>query len=740
MKRPQTISAAPGTCRWLLACLALWASAAAAAESRLPEIKSLQLGFNGQYKEALWTPAVVTIHGGTDMATGTLLLESPDGDGVGTIVGPPEDHPLQFPAGRDTTVTLYLKPGSSAPSVTVRLLLDGESPIRREFYAGDSDLPNMALPATRALILALGPPAGIEDRSKSQLSEELRPKIVQLSGVDELPTHWYGYEAVDTLVLLTSRPDVYRQLTAGSARLAALGEWIDRGGRLVLCVGRSADEILATDAPLAALAPGQLAGRHPLRQSAAFESFADTPERLELTAKNGQPLKLEVPRLTDVRGLIEAHEGTRPSDLPLVIRAPRGFGEVLFVAADPDLPPFAGWGGRQQLWEKLLGRENAAQAGNEEAAQTRLVRLGFDEMLGQLHTALGQFAGVAVPFSLVVTLIVLYIVCIGPLDYFLLKKFFRRMELTWVTFPAVVLLFSFGAYLLAHQLKGEQLRLNQADVVDVDTTSRLVRGTTWSVIFSPQTALYDLTLSAQPAGLELQGKPSVLLSWLGMPSRSAAAMRQGGQAVSLFNSSYAFSPSLDALQELPVSVWSTKALTARWSSTAPNTISAKLRDPGDKLLTGSLASALDVELTDAVLVYDRWAWPLGTLKPRASVSLDGTIDPQTVDTYFKHIATIDGKQINTPYDAMNAPIDRVLEIALFYSPAGGLRFTQLHNDYLSYLDAGRQLRDGRAVLMGRVAAPATGLLRDGQPLSGPADKHWTMYRFVLPVEGSSAVR
>ena len=41
---------------------------------------------------------------------------------------------------------------------------------------------------------------------------------------------------------------------------------------------------------------------------------------------------------------------------------------------------------------------------------------------------------------------------------------------------------------------------------------------------------------------------------------------------------------------------------------------------------------------------------------------------------------------------------------------------------------------GRAVLMGRAADPATQLMRDGKPLAGPRDQHWTFYRFMLPVE------
>ena len=64
------------------------------------------------------------------------------------------------------------------------------------------------------------------------------------------------------------------------------------------------------------------------------------------------------------------------------------------------------------------------------------------------------------------------------LDPRLLKKLLRRMELTWVTFPATVILFCVGAYWLAHQTKGNDVCVNQATVIDVDVATGTRR---WSL-------------------------------------------------------------------------------------------------------------------------------------------------------------------------------------------------------------------------------------------------------------------
>ena len=73
-----------------------------------------------------------------------------------------------------------------------------------------------------------------------------------------------------------------------------------------------------------------------------------------------------------------------------------------------------------------------------------------------------------IPFGWVAFFIFLYILLIGPGDYFFLKKVLKRMELTWITFPTIVVTVSLLAYYAAYLLKGNDLLVNKVDVVDVD--------------------------------------------------------------------------------------------------------------------------------------------------------------------------------------------------------------------------------------------------------------------------------
>ena len=112
-----------------------------------------------------------------------------------------------------------------------------------------------------------------------------------------------------------------------------------------------------------------------------------------------------------------------------------------------------------------------------------------------VRRALDQFQGVTlIPFGWVAGFIVLYILLIGPGDYFFLKKVLKRMELTWITFPTIVITVSLLAYYAAYVVKGTDLRVNKMDVVDIDLETNRARGTSWINLFSPQNRDYSIAV------------------------------------------------------------------------------------------------------------------------------------------------------------------------------------------------------------------------------------------------------
>ena len=131
----------------------------------------------------------------------------------------------------------------------------------------------------------------------------------------------------------------------------------------------------------------------------------------------------------------------------------------------------------------------------------RFSRYGISDLSSQLRAALEQFPGVKlIPFGWVAFFIFLYILLIGPGDYFFLKKVLKRMELTWITFPTIVLTVSLVAYYAAYVLKGNDLLVNKVDLVDIDQEAGIARGNTWMSLFSPQNRDYTIHAIPTPAG------------------------------------------------------------------------------------------------------------------------------------------------------------------------------------------------------------------------------------------------
>jgi hypothetical protein len=738
----------------LLVCRPLLAQQSAneqAAPARL-EITGVRVGFNGLYKVGLWTPVTVFFKGGPETVTGLVQLTLPDGDGLPSRVT--SQRPYQVTAGQTASVMLFAKFGRIESELRAALVdAKGEQvfALRRFDSVHDPQSPELlssALFSGQQLVVTIGSSIGIEDAIKLHLRDEKATIAhTRLENLDQLPTRWYGYEGVDSLVLSTSRAEIYRKLTEQSDQLKALEEWVERGGRLVISAATRAPELLQ-DGPLARFAPGELIKVTTLTRTSELESYSETQE--PIVFRRGSNAAIPVAQFGAITGRIEAPD-SQQTELPLVVRRPFGLGEVVYVAVDLDQPPLVEWKGRGQFVSKLIGLPAAGSDASTEAGDGGMTSTGLTDLSSQLRGALDQFDDIVlVPFWVVASLIFLYIVLIGPGDYFLVRNVLKRMELTWITFPAIVLVFSGGAYFAATQLKGNRLQINQVDLVDtvLDERRPQVRGTTWLNVFSPRAETYHLTLAPHgQAGQPVEeDESSVLLSWLGLPGSALGGMDPKTGQLPLTDQPYDFSPDLEELIGMPIHVWSTKSLTAQWSMPAPFGMQADLKRAPDDTLIGELTSELSVPLKDCWLAYDRWVYPLGDIAPSATIDLADRWKEREVlssrltrnrmeydEQKKQHIS------VSSPYDRESFDVPTILREMMFYEASGGYGYAGLLNRYQHTVDLSGHLRLGRAIFIGMSDQAAAQLRRntDGQSwqtVSSPQDKHWTCYRYVIPIK------
>jgi hypothetical protein len=460
----------------------------------------------------------------------------------------------------------------------------------------------------------------------------------------------------------------------------------------------------------------------------------------------GRTAQLRVARFQQIRGIVQVPAHSR-SNLPLVVTTPYGLGQVVFVAVDLDQPPFVSWRARGNFVSKLLGYPARGNEGTERPAASQVATTGLSDLASQLRGALDQFAGVKlVPFFVVASLVFGYILLIGPGDYFLVKRLLKRMEWTWITFPLIVAAVSGGAYLLAAEFKGRELRLNQVDLVDVclDPSTPLIRGTTWMNVFSPRADAYDLRFVPQPSG-EASEESQTLLSWLGLPGSALGGMDPRTDNRPLSDRPYDFSPDLSRLKKVPIHVWSTKSLSARWSVPDPGLLEADVTQGADEGLLGTITSGLDVPLTDCWLAYGRWVYPLGTLEPGQRLDLaprwkdrEVLLSRLTRNRLQKDELKNQYVAVSTPYNPASFDIPAILRQMMFYRASGGQNYAGLLHRYQHFVDLSEHLNLDRGVLIGFTRQPAGQLQRgqgsNWQPVRGPEDMHWTCYRFVFPIE------
>jgi len=715
-------------------------SAIAGQEADPPQIKSVRVGVADCYKVGLWTQVEIVVQGGSEPLNGELSVVVPDGDGIPSRVMTSSERPCVVTPHQETVVRLVCRLGRVNCDLTAQLRVQETVVAQRTFSTaaqadGEHFLPGLEF---RELIVTVGAaPLGTQELGKLRGLDPLhRPMTANVKHIEQLPTDWRAYEGIDA-VMVAGQPEVCQNVPPDCPQLRALGQWIRMGGRLVLCAGAQAEKILSKDSALQQFAPGRLEKMVGLRQTGALENYCGS----RTGAMQDGAAAMRVPRLADVQGTIEARE----ADLPLVVRTVRGFGQILFLAADLDAPPLNAWHDRPMLTAKLLDMPTSSADESDESKA--MMHFGFGDISGQLRSALDHFAEVRIaPFWLVAGLIVVYLLLIGPGDFFFLRKLVGRMGWTWFTFPLIVLLVCTGAYLLAYRLKGDRLRVNQVDLVDVDAVSGLVRGQAWLDVFSPRIETFNLSIQPYYVDGSTSGEAQAWLTWLGLPGSALGGMNPRTGDATLGMEPYGFSPNLAVMREVPIPVWSTKSFTARWIGSTNAFPQAELADE-NQLLAGSVTNTLDHPLEQCLLAYGRSVYELGTLAPGESARVGSMSKRSELKTLLtgRKIVTIEKgdkfQQEATPYDPSSRDVTYILRMMMFHDAAGGRRYTGLWNSYQDFVDFTSLLNADRAILVAQRAAADKGeklqgaaLLRDGRPLVDAADRHPTIYRFVFPVK------
>ncbi len=424
-----------------------------------------------------------------------------------------------------------------------------------------------------------------------------RVETAVLDSVAEMPDHWFAYEAADLVVLPTadSRQGFLEQLfdpqqsQPYTRKREALLEWVRRGGKLLVSVGRDANKLKQYPA-FAEMLPVRLGGlghTEVTKRTVNYTPTSGTGTAIEVKNTVIDPMtkrpKLDQPFWV---ATLEPKPGRTPlpvsrdaeSGALIVAQAPLGLGRVTVVGLDLDAAPFTALDRqfRQPLWDWLIrvaGSERAASVSGADRDRPNyssgLSPVNVEDgAAAAIRRHIDEFEGVPViSFGWVALFIFLYTLLIGPVEYLFLKKVLGRLELTWVTFPIIVLSVSAAAYFTAYAIKGKDLRINKIDVVDIDLAGKRVYGRTFFTVFSPRVDSYTVGIEPKaPWGAVPQygtPTPPSMVDWVG-------GVRMGGGGAGGFRS-YRYElddtgKATSGLVSVPIQVWSTKSFAANWAT------------------------------------------------------------------------------------------------------------------------------------------------------------------------------
>ncbi|MFO0801549.1 MAG: hypothetical protein U0791_00305 [Gemmataceae bacterium] len=582
-------------------------------------------------KFAAWSPIEVEL-----AETGShLVVESPDADGVLTVLK------TKLEPGATRAIT-YVRPAASG-EITLHLEdtsgkmigepfrirnLRPKDPLTYVVLSLGSKLPNFDLPK----------PTTGTGSTEADANGPLRGGRVELVAIEDaakLPVSGIGYDAADLVILSASSPAFLSALGADSEKWEALVEWVERGGRLVVAGSTKDWKIVDSLLPVGIASVSQVSSL-PLYWSAR-ETSQSTSLTGNLAVKSGTfPVAKFAPRPGHAPRIV-IPPASRPTELKDAVAVQRAFGlgRVTLIGFDLDRSPFTEFPRQAEFWDWVLREGGASRASVGSEGKTRIESSGptdeEDEVAVALRTHADTFEAIpVVSFGSVAFLIVLYILLIGPIEYWFLKRILGRLELTWITFPIIVVTVCVAASLSASAMKGDWLRVNKIDVIDVEANfdanegkpAGHVFGTAWFTIFSPKIDTYSPRVAPAETWLGTRTMGRTLVDWVGGPRAGRAGLLQRKYAYDSSGRHVA-----RGLDDVPVQMWSTKSFTANWTYSmdpAAPVVESRLEHPfGDpSKAVGTFVNRMPFEaVSDCTAFYAGQAYPIGTILKGQEVRL-----------------------------------------------------------------------------------------------------------------------
>ncbi|HEU5139559.1 MAG TPA: hypothetical protein VFT51_06275 [Bacillales bacterium] len=415
-----------------------WSAAGVSADEKDRFEISIQSGLNGKVQAEKGFSVTITITNNGDDFTGDLVVTIPqDYDSVANLVIPVE---LAGGATKDLSF-----PVSSLDRGFFRNHSPGADMQQIRLFEGDwKDGNTVEINPNLKISPSFFPPTdlviGVLNRDPDALNYFKlidSSVVIALDGKD-LPESAVGFEVLDTLVI-----NDFAVAKLPNEVQAAIKEWVRRGGQLV--IGGTAGMTQKLGA-LTEILPYAVDGQ---------TSIHELPE---ISKAGGTPLKLTKFPLMIGQVKDGADIAYNNGKWPVVVTKNTGTGTISQYNFDLSSPVFSEWKGIEHFWKNELDQQVSSGP----------IMVSSNFVNQQLRRLSSYFASVTkLPFTGLLTLLLLYIVILVPIIYFLLKRFDKR-EWSWIAVPVIALLFSIGLFVYGAKDRLGPIKTNAVSIMSLD--------------------------------------------------------------------------------------------------------------------------------------------------------------------------------------------------------------------------------------------------------------------------------
>lgn len=382
-----------------------------------------KVGIAGKAKYQTVVPLQVTVkNNGADFSGDMVINASSSYEAVSAQV-----LPIDIAAGEEKTFDVYLE-GNFSNSDAFAFFEGSIEKGKKVAYEGTKQLQTNFLDPSSVFIYTL---TDKSDRLSaflrlSQLTPQNNIEVFNLNQIKDytLPEDPQGFAMANVIVI-----DEIAIADLSQKQQESLLKWVQNGGTLLVGATNQVNTtagIFKDYLPLALSEQMTSVSTESLSKLSGGETFTQPISIYGATENQGS-----VPVLTDNNKILASKKKV-------------GSGEVIQTAFSLGDQPLASMDGYPALMAKLLNIQNMSQQGIAIHGQSPLEQVSYE-----LRNVNELFPSFEVSVSYMLIVIILYILIIGPILYFILKKIDKREHAWWII-PAIsialsIVLFIFGA-------------------------------------------------------------------------------------------------------------------------------------------------------------------------------------------------------------------------------------------------------------------------------------------------------